>query len=388
MNICQTTNPKVKITQLQFNQNQWHAIRQDTTNTNMASLVLCFGSKQIIAHGGWRSSLADLFPKADIIACSTAGEFNNVAITDNSLVATALQFDKGRIVSKVVHVNGFADSHEAGKALAGMLDKVGLRMCLLFSDGALVNGQELVDGTLEVMGDIPVAGGLAGDGADFKSTLVGLNSDIKEGNIVAVGFYGTELKIGFGSMGGWAEFGPTRTITKSNQNVLFEIDNAPALELYKRYLGPYASELPGSALLFPLALTDENKGTVVRTILSVNESQNSMTFAGNMPEGAQVRMMKTTLENLAEAAAGAALKSVLQPSKANSDSLAILISCVGRKAVFGSRIDEEFEAVRHALGQEVVLAGFYSYGEISPGGAALKCQLHNQTMTITTLSEA
>lgn len=111
-----------------------------------------------------------------------------------------------------------------------------------------------------------------------------------------------------------------------------------------------------------------------------------MTFAGNMPEGAKVRLMKTSLDKLSDAASGAADSSIA-PLNIKGDTLSILISCVGRKLVFGNRIDEEFEAVRQSLGSETVITGFYSYGEISPFADFLKCQLHNQTMTITTLGE-
>jgi hypothetical protein len=69
------------------------------------------------------------------------------------------------------------------------------------------------------------------------------------------------------------------------------------------------------------------------------------------------------------------------------DSLAILVSCVGRKLVMGGRVDDEVEAVADVLGSQALLTGFYSYGEISPFTPGSACQLHNQTMTITCIGE-
>ena len=351
------------------------------------SLVICFGHKQTLQGPDWYGFLQKTYPTASIVSASTAGEISNDAISDNTIVATALEFEQVKTVSVKSNIRNSANSLEAGKSLALQLATEQLRFVLVLSDGALVNGGDLVTGiNATLQNKIPVGGGLAGDGADFKSTVVGLNEDLGEGNMVAIGFYGDKLKIGFGSQGGWAEFGPTRTITRSEKNVLFEIDGASALDLYKTYLGEYADKLPGSALLFPLALSDENDNTVVRTILNVDPEAKSMTFAGNMPEGAKVRLMKTTLDKLSDAASGAADLSNADMN-IKGDKLSILISCVGRKLVFGNRIDEEFEAVRQSLGTETVITGFYSYGEISPFDDFLKCQLHNQTMTITTLGE-
>jgi hypothetical protein len=165
------------------------------------------------------------------------------------------------------------------------------------------------------------------------------------------------------------------------------MDGRNALDLYKKYLGEHAKELPSSGLLYPLSLRiAENTTPVVRTILAVDENEKSMTFAGDVPEGAYARLMKANFDRLIDGAIGAAkvTSGMLASSPAE---LAILISCVGRKLVLKQRVEEEVEGVRDVLGRQPVLAGFYSYGEISPFTPNAKCELHNQTMTITTLSE-
>lgn len=234
---------------------------------------------------------------------------------------------------------------------------------------------------------VTVTGGLSGDGERFEETLVFCDGPPESGAVAVLGLYGSRLKVGYGSLGGWDPFGPERLITRSKGNILYELDGKSALELYKRYLGDHAKGLPATGLLFPLSLrTKEGEAGLVRTILSIDEEVQSMTFAGDVPEGAYARLMKANFDRLVDGAVGAA-KVSYEAIGSSSPDLAILISCVGRKMVLRQRIEEEVEGVREVLGDRTILTGFYSYGEISPFTPGAKCALHNQTMTITTFSE-
>jgi hypothetical protein len=214
------------------------------------------------------------------------------------------------------------------------------------------------------------------------------NAAPETNTVVALGLYGSRLKVGFGSLGGWDSFGPERLITRSKGNVLYELDGQSALALYKKYLGDHARDLPAAGLLFPLSLRNTSGETpVVRGLLSIDEKEQSVTFAGDVPEGAYARLMKANFDRLIDGATGAARTSYKAIGSTSPD-LALLISCVGRKLVLKQRIEEEVESVRDVLGARPALAGFYSYGEISPFTPGARCELHNQTMTITTLSEA
>ncbi|MBW3655984.1 MAG: FIST C-terminal domain-containing protein [Gemmatimonadetes bacterium] len=279
-------------------------------------------------------------------------------------------------------------SRHAGRALAGSLDPEGLRHVLVLSDGLRVNGSDLVQGLSERLPpDVAATGGLSADGSRFERTLVGVDGEVAEGMVAAVGFYGAALRVGYGSLVGWDPFGPERVITRSRGNVLYELDGCSALQLYRRYLGEHAAELPASGLLFPLSLrTAPGEAGVVRTILAVDEAEQSVTFAGDVPEGAMARLMKANFERLIDGATGAARTSG-QGIRSGSAQLALLISCVGRKLILKQRTEEEVESVRDVLGRRAVLAGFYSYGEISPFSASTRCELHNQTMTVTTFAE-
>jgi hypothetical protein len=353
-----------------------------------ANLVLVFAERNLLEAEDLNQKFEAQFPKAQIVFCSAAGEILGTEVSDNDLVVTAINFEKTKVSTTLVNIADFSNSHDAGKHLVNLLKDKDLKHILVLADGQLVNGSDLVEGMNESLPhNITLSGGLAGDGANFKKTLVGLNNNIKEGNIVGIGLAGEHLVVGHGSSGGWDSFGPYRKITKSKANVLYALEDKTALDLYKHYLGDLASGLPGNALLFPLSLRiTESSDPVVRTILSVNETDHSMTFAGNMPEGASARLMKANFDRLIDAASDAASHS-FAPFATHKPQLALLISCVGRKLVLNQRVEEEVERVSEILGPQAKLTGFYSYGEISPLKDSVKCDLHNQTMTITAFSE-
>lgn len=352
-----------------------------------SSLVLVFGAREVLGDVSRMKEIRARYPGAPVVGCSTSGEICDTRVRDDSLVVTALRFE--HTVVKLAHttVENVGDSFEAGARLARTFPGERLVHVLVFSDGLKVNGTDLALGLRENLPEnVAVTGGLAGDGADFKHTLVCADATPAEGMIVALGLYSDRLKIGYGSLGGWDTFGAERLITRSKGNVLYELDGHTALGLYKNYLGELHAG-PAEALLFPLALSSGAEGySLVRTVLGVNEEDQSMTFAGDMPQGSYVRLMKANFDRLIGGAAGAAVSSYEMTGSVDPE-FALLISCVGRKLVLKQRIEEEIESVREVLGKNTVLTGFYSYGEICPHGAVTKCELHNQTMTITTFSE-
>ncbi|MFV0604793.1 MAG: FIST signal transduction protein [Niabella sp.] len=367
--------------------NDWQKHPMSTLDDDAtAQLVLCFGSKNELQKNTVFSMLSQKFPIAEIALCSSSGEIYQENVYDCSLVVTALQFDKTNINTCSVNIKDFDSTYAASIALAQKLSKEDLAYVLVFSDGTLVNGSELVKGlTTQIDHNILVTGGLAGDGEQFESTVVGINNVPEQGQIVAIGFYGSNLKITHGSQGGWDIFGLEKRVTRSNGNILVDLENQNALDIYKKYLGEESKNLPGSALRFPLSVIAPNaKEPVVRTILSVNEKEKTMSFAGDIPLGSTVRLMKTTIERVTSAAAEAAAYTCPNNTKPQ---FSLLISCVGRKIVLGSRTKEEIAAVSNTFNNEVLLAGFYSYGEISPFNNGGTCQLHNQTMTITSFYE-
>ncbi|MBP7168605.1 MAG: FIST C-terminal domain-containing protein [Bacteroidia bacterium] len=364
----------------------WETLRSDINDSSVYQLVIVFGSRILLSSPGFYEEIRNQYPKAEILMNSTSGEIIDTQVNDDTISLTAIRFDKTKFTSQSINIGDFSNSMEAGKIISDKFPHEGLSNILVISDGQMVNGSDLVTGLQSSLPkNVVVTGGLAGDGSRFQKTLVGLNEQPTEGKIIAVGFYGNNLTVSHGSMGGWDPFGPERLVTKSSANVLFELDGQPALSVYKKYLGEYSDELPGSALLFPLSVKlNDSDESVVRTILSINEDDQSLTFAGNIPVGSYARLMKANFDRLIEGASNAAMNSL---QKLEKPDLAILISCVGRKLVLNQRIEEEVEVIRDILGKTTAITGFYSYGEISPNKGYMNCELHNQTMTITTMSE-
>lgn len=356
-----------------------------------AQIVLYFLSPDYPAPVQYLTALRRAYPAARLVGCTTGGEIFADEATERAAVSVAIRLDQARIEVAESTVKSPADSLQAGATLAHALDAPDLKLIFVLSDGLLVSGSHLVHGLVSSSRpDVTIAGGLAGDGANFRETGVGLDGLPQSGKIIAIGFYGETLRIGCGSVGGWVNFGPERIITKSRGNVLYALDGKSALDLYKTYLGEDAAKLPGSALLFPLSINppDDPTHSIVRTPFGIDEKENSLIFSDDIPQGFVARMMHGTIHNLVDGAAQAAAYAAGGTSgeKPFTPSLALLVSCIGRNLMMGQRVSSEITAVKSLLG-DVPLAGFYSYGEICPHPVTRKCDLHNQTMTITLLGE-
>ncbi len=349
--------------------------------------VIALGSAAALQAGA--GALAAAFPEASRMGCSTAGEISGAGVTDGTLVVTALAFDKAHIKQASTVLNGMDDSFDAGRRLALDLPLEGLRAIVILGQGVKINGSAVLSGLVDVVGPhIPITGGLAGDGGAFVETWVLDNQGVSNDRIVCMGLYGEELVFSHGSFGGWSPFGPARQVTRCDNNVLYELDGEPALDVYKRYLGEHAKDLPASGLLFPFAMLgkDHNELGIIRTILGIDEKNGSLTLAGDIVPDGYLKLMHASTDALVSGAETAA-----QASRGNTSpdqaGLALLVSCVGRKLVMGGRVDEEVEVVADLYGSNTTFAGFYSYGEISPHAGLMSCKLHNQTMTISYISE-
>ena len=351
-------------------------------------LVTVFGAVPFFTDKAFQAALRAALPDAAIIGCSTAGEISNGGVADGSCVITAVNFSGTRIRTATSPLRGMADSLAAGARIGGELAATDLRALMVFGPGVQINGSALVDGIASKVGMTTITGRLAGDGGAFAQTWTLGQAGVGDNAIVAVGLYGDALDFAHGSFGGWEPFGPARKVTRCDGNVLYELDGEPALEVYKRYLGDHAKGLPASGLLFPFAMVGEDHNAIglIRTILGVDEANGSLTLAGAINPDGYLKLMHASTDRLVNGAESAA-EAAQEMHQSSGDSLAILVSCVGRKLVMGDRVDEEVEAVAEVFGSKATLTGFYSYGEISPFTPGSACHLHNQTMTITWMGE-
>ena len=379
----------MKIKQCQWSAEKgWEPSLSSTKLGSAVQVVLLFGGVKLINANGCMDAVRQAYPGACLFGCSTAGEIHDTFVRDDTIALTALALEHTQVVTAQVRIDGAERSFEAGQNLARQFDPRGLRHVFVLSEGLLVNASELVNGMNSILpADVKASGGCAGDGNRMQQTFVWCNGEPQQSAAVALGFYGDRLRVGSCAIGGWSPFGPDRVITKSKQHVLYEVDGRPALALYKQYLGRFAEQLPASGLLFPLELhVGDSQQRVLRAILAVNEADQSITFAGNVPEGSHARFMVGHIEDLIEGTHVAA-KTALEDLKSFHPQLSILVSCNGRRFVLKQRVEEEIEAVRDVLGDETPLTGFYSYGEIAPAEGGGPAELHNETMTITAFAE-
>ena len=353
-------------------------------------LVITFSAPEFRDDPTCFEHLRAHFPNAVIMGCSTSGEIHQDEVHDQSVSGICVRFDKTTLMHHTIALADHDSTRTAAQALGRQFETNNLKAVFVLSDGLQVNGSQLIAGLNSVLPeDVIITGGLAGDGKDFGHTWTLVDDRPQAGQLTAVGFYGDAIEVSHGSKGGWDAFGPTRTITKSTDNVLYELDGKPALEVYKRYLGDLAADLPASGLLFPLAVrrdADDPK-SIVRTLLAVDEETQSLTFAGDLPTGYQAQLMKANLDKLIDGAEDAALfASEDINDQVDHPGVLIATSCVGRRLVLGARSDEEVEATMAQIPVPTHQLGFYSYGEISPWERSAS-DLHNQTMTLTWIRE-
>lgn len=353
-------------------------------------LVLAFGSVARITEAGLLDTLQAAFPAAALAGCSTAGEIGDLGVTDDMLGLTAIHFDEPGVTLATTELASMADSFSAGVRLAQGLQVDGLHDVLVFGQGVEINGSALIAGLASRLPEsVSIAGGLAGDGGAFARTWTLSSRAVGDRQLVAVGLSAARTRVSHGSFHGWQPFGPARRVTRAEGNVLFELDGAPALDVYRKYLGEYAEGLPGTGLLFPFEMMgpDRQGEGLIRTILGIDREAGSLILAGDIFADGYLKLMHASTDTLIDGAQAAAERAGAGAGSTD-DSLALLVSCVGRKLVMGARVDEEVEAVAAVFGRKARVAGFYSNGEISPLFASTECRLHNQTMTITLLSES
>jgi len=353
-----------------------------------ANLILMFGSKKFICNNGVFDTIKNKYPYAYIIGCTTAGEIYKDQVNDDTLTVTAIHFEKSEIKIFSSEIEDMGRDYEKGLEIAKSIPTENLVHVFVITEGENINGSKFVEGLVNGLPDhVKKTGGLAGSATIFKETFVIANDYAKQNLIAAVGFYGDKIRVGYGSVGGWDTFGIERVVTKSKENIVYELDGRPILDLYNEYLGEYAADLPASGLFFPLNVRSaDNIYNYVRTVAGVDKKNKSLRFAGEVPQGYYARLMHANFNNLIHGSMEAAENS-LKSINTKNGKLAILISCAGRKVVLNQMIDEEIEAVRTIFGNDVTFTGFYSYGEIAPSSKDNVTEFHNQTMTITLIGE-
>ncbi len=357
----------------------------DSENT----VVFVFGASKFFADRTPFRMLTNVFEKARIVGCSTSGEIMGDQVFDDTLSVGIVKFDSTKTREAFVTISDPSKSYEAGQDLASRLVEPGLRAILVFSAGDNVDSAALAAGINErVRGEAVVTGGFAGDGARFLETWVLSNGEPRRRAVSALALYGDKLRISYGSKGGFNIFGPERFVSRAEGSTLYEFDGEPALPIYKKYLGDLAEQLPAIGLLFPLHLVGpDTERPIVRAVRTINDDDGSIGFFGDIPNGYRAQLMRANFEQIISAAGDVAQSALRNIGEQSDDVFALSISCIGRRLLLGQRTDEELETTLEALPPSARQIGFYSYGELAPF-VSTTCDLHNETMTMTLLSES
>ncbi|WGZ95903.1 MAG: FIST N-terminal domain-containing protein [Candidatus Thiothrix putei] len=365
----------------------WHKPLPDIDSPQ--TLVLIFSPPDSKYYQAALEQLHAHYPQAVIAGCSTVAGIFNEHLLDNALVVGVIRFKTTRLAfasAALPHVN---DSFQAGQQIANDLNSPDLKGIFILTDGLNTNGSELIRGLASVVNEtnVTIVGGLASDKMQFVSTWILHQGQATSLCVSGVGFYGKELVFNSYARDGFKPFGPERVITRAAGNTLYEIDGRPALQLYKEYLGEHADNLPATALHFPLAIWNQTKDHyVVRTVVSINEADNSLGFVADIPQGYGTQLMYGSFDNLLDGAETAS-RSLAEQLPPQTPVFALTISCSGRKLVMGDDVDQELEATLENLPAGSQQLGFYSYGELAPTALGGQCCLHNETMTLTVMYE-
>jgi len=371
----------MKIDSLKCIDDSWQVSESQIDNKEDANIVFLFGDSDAVESATNFEAVKAMYPNADIVGTSSSGNIQGIEISDAVIIGTAVQFEKARTEISIVDFTSADDVEQQAGAMIDQLPKENLKHVFVLSEGLLINGSDLVRGLNSKAIGFTISGGMAGDGERFETTLIIANEVARKNRAVAIGFYG-DVTISTAYHAGWSPFGDDKIVTKSRKNVLLELNNRPALEIYKEYLGEFAEDLPYSGMRFPLNIkANEESDPVIRTLLAIDEEENSIIFAGDIPEGYIARLMKPDMDVLIDGSE-VFTKDISIPN--TNTALGLTVSCVGRRVVMKELIEEELESINEVLGDNVYLSGFYSYGEISPlHDEQQTCQLHNQTISLT-----
>jgi hypothetical protein len=371
--------------QYHFSDNQWLDCLSPKPD-NLANLVWVISAKSLVHINDISYKvLSNIYPNAHIVISTSAGEIYSDLVYEHSICVNVITFDKAtiRTVSKTIDRH---NQEDIAQQLTQELLADDLQFVFILSDGLITNGHALLAGVNKVLPkNVHASGGMSGDDGLFKETLIGLNQAPKPNQLVIIGFYGKTLKVSSSAESGKNPFGKKRKITQSKENIIYTIDNEPALELYKRYLGDLSKDLPASGLSYPLQVQDkDNNRWLIRSLLDVDWQNGSITLAGNVPANSELYLMHANNQNLVEGAS-TAIKRCIE-SFNDQPQLAIVVSCVGRKNAMKKWIEDELTPIRNEIG-DTQMIGFYSYGEFASHQTHQECQLFNETLCVTILKE-
>jgi hypothetical protein len=321
------------------------------------------------------------FPGIELIGCTTDGEISSeLGFREDSAVLMLFASDSvditagvGRGLSKDV-AGACRTAIDAAKAKTNRQP----RLCISTPEGLTAEGQSITAALQETVGrEIPVFGALAGDQWRLKSTRQFCGTEVLNDAVPALLFSG-DFTFSYGVAYGWHQVGEVGRVTRATGATVYEIDGAPAIDFYRKYLGPAAK--PTAEL--PLAILNPRDGIeYLRASWGVvDEATGAVTFLAAVPDGARVRLTIADRDAILNGCAESLAIAKSNLPVGAEPTAALFFSCAARKILLGTRTEEELGLIRSGLDAALPVGGFYGYGEISPHmGDPTGSKYHNES---------
>ena len=309
----------------------------------------------------------------DVFGASTGGEITNDEVLEESIVVMLLDISRDAYRLNVFDGKG-KTSNQVGQSVAEWAEPVyDDPACMVMSAGFGADGDQIVNGIIYAMErQIPLFGGFAGTKiGTAPETFVFDSSQVLADGVVALIFDRNAIELQGIAASGWKGIGTPKNITKAAGNIVYTIDDEPALDVYNKYLN-----IGGDATLaneYPLVWIREDGTSVMRAAMWINEDK-SIVYGGTVPEGAKVRFGMSPGVEIIEHAIEQMSKFRQQVPRGDA---IILFSCSARHLALGPMVSEEISAIRKLW--DVPLVGFFTHGEIGPGAEG-RCDFHNYTL--------
>lgn len=367
------------------------AVSQAKSNLNSEKidLALVFSSIEF-SHSSVLKIISSLLDTPPIIGCSSFALITHQGILKYGIAIMLLSLPRGTFVNSAAVQNVSAKSitavgEELGEKLLRGFSNMPRDCGLIFSDGLIKNESELTLGIQERLGaSFPLIGALASDNLSFKKTYLYCDTQALNDAVSGI-LWGGRLHFGFGVQHGWKPLGKPRYVTRSSANILHEIDNAPAVSIYKEYLaadlGDLQKELKRISVLYPIGIYLPGEEEYLLRNIGTITDDGSLVTQGNIPEGSMVRLMIGTKETCL-AATRRALEETKQHSLGRPCNFLLVFNSVSRYILLGRRAEEELEIIKESFGATPFL-GIYTFGEHAPLKAVNyqgKTRFHNQTI--------
>lgn len=337
--------------------------------------------------------LRQIMPEVKTIGCSAASIITSEGAQKHSLAVLAIKSENIKYGLGISSNLNEKDPRIAGEELAktalSNLKSTSRDLFIMFSDGLMKNSSNFILGVEDVLGkSFPIIGAAASDDFRFSKTYQYYQNNAFTNAAVGI-LLGGVGSFGFGIKHGWRPIGKPRLITNSEGNIIKEIDNQPAINMYKDYFGEEAEELREEklsriAILYPLGINiPGEEELVLRNVLEADED-GSLVCQGDIPVNSQVNLMLGSKDFCIEAAKQAA-REAKKGLKNKPASLIIIFDSTSRLKLLGRIASEEIHAIKETLGKNIPVVGFYGYGEIAPlkaAGYRGASYFHNETVAI------